>query len=175
MVSDVQTARAALLHVMLLLRTAIVVCSPLIHLRCCAPDATPLETLEANALAALEREAILDTRLGTGVGATKERAEILATLELYEEASAREVDSEHMSAFAREQPEEASAQSRRLLHGPNDRVAVFGGDPARRRAAITSWMQAAAFEMRPGLCPLLTSHGALCAALPVARPLRLAT
>ena len=93
--------------------------------------ALSLPELEAAAFGALEKEARLDEKLGAGVGATKERAAIQAAVEAYEEALA----ADEAAAVAREAAaaDGESSSERTLYHVATDHIAVFGGDPARRK------------------------------------------
>ena len=124
-------------------------CARCMKLRCCDDEAS-LEILEARALAALEREAELDARFGDGVGAARERSKLLATLQAYEEAAASTVEPSQAGVESceaelilgdEEVGGEETVAKQHLLHGPDDRVAVFGGNPARRRAQIAKWMR----------------------------------
>ena len=93
--------------------------------------ALSLPELEAAAFGAIEKEARLDEKLGAGVGATKERAAIQAAVEAYEEALA----ADEAAAIAREAAaaDGESSSERTLYHVATDHIAVFGGDPARRK------------------------------------------
>ena len=94
--------------------------------------ALSLTELEAAAFGALEKEARLDEKLGAGVGATKERAAIQAAVEAYEEALA----ADEAAALARKAAaggDGESSSERTLYHVATDHIAVFGGDPARRK------------------------------------------
>ena len=93
--------------------------------------ALSLSELEAAAFGALEKEAHLDEKLGAGVGAKKERAVIQAAVEAYEGALA----ANDAAALAEAVGEDdiVSPSERTLYHVATDHIAVFGGDPARRK------------------------------------------
>jgi hypothetical protein len=91
--------------------------------------ALSLSEVEAAAFGALEKEAHLDEKLGAGVGAKKERAVIQAAVEAYEGALA----ANDAAALAEAVGEDVSPSERTLYHVATDHIAVFGGDPARRK------------------------------------------
>ena len=103
-----------------------------------------LTEMEAAAFGALEKEAHLDEKLGAGVGAQKERAVIQAAVQAYEDALA----ANEAAALAREAAEaaedageeDASPPERTLYHVATDHIAVFGGDPARRKDKVSKRM-----------------------------------
>ena len=102
---------------------------PLLHAHM-AMAASDLDALEAAAIRALEREAELDDQLGDGIGAGKERARIATAIAAFEDAAAlasAEAAQETVSG-----PPSLDALPVRS-HSAEDRVAVFGGNPARRR------------------------------------------
>ena len=106
--------------------------------------ALSLTEMEAAAFGALEKEAHLDEKLGAGVGAQKERAVIQAAVQAYEDALA----ANEAAALAREAAEaaedageeDASPPERTLYHVATDHIAVFGGDPARRKDKVSMRM-----------------------------------
>jgi len=98
------------------------------------------DALEAAALEALEREAVLDTRLGVGVGAAKERVSIAAAIAAFEAAEAAASDPA-VSAAVRPLESVPSVDAPQRQHTATDRVAFFGGDPARRREMVRKRLQ----------------------------------
>ena len=103
--------------------------------------ALSLTEMEAAAFGALEKEARLDEKLGAGVGANKERAVIQAAVEAYEAALA----ANEAAALAGEAAEAAGEDDvppseRTLYHVATDHIAVFGGDPARRKDKVSMRM-----------------------------------
>ena len=103
--------------------------------------ALSLTEMEAAAFGALEKEARLDEKLGAGVGANKERAAIQTAVEAYEGALA----ANEAAALAGEAAEAAGEDDvppseRTLYHVATDHIAVFGGDPARRKDKVSQRM-----------------------------------
>ena len=103
--------------------------------------ALSLTEMEAAAFGALEKEARLDEKLGAGIGANKERAAIQTAVEAYEGALA----ANEAAALAGEAAEAAgeddvSPSERTLYHVATDHIAVFGGDPARRKDKVSQRM-----------------------------------
>ena len=100
--------------------------------------ALSLSELEMAAFGALEKEAHLDEMLGAGVGAGKERAVIQAAVAAYEEALA----ANEAAVLAREAAKaaEAAPPKRTLYHAGTDHIAIFGGDPARRKDKVSKLM-----------------------------------
>ena len=126
----------------MLLVLALARSSPTLHCpRHSASCMSSLAELEAAAFAALEKEERLDAKLGAGTGAAKERAAIRATLDEYEEvleASAALAAAEE--AAADPLPEQGEDR-RQLYHEATDHIAVFGGDPNRRKVQVSKQMQ----------------------------------
>ena len=100
--------------------------------------ALSLSELEAAAFGALEKEAHLDEKLGAGVGAKKERAVIQAAVEAYEGAlAANEAAALARKAAEASDEDSVSPAERTLYHIATDHIAVFGGDPARRKDKVS--------------------------------------
>jgi hypothetical protein len=87
----------------------------------------------------------LDTKLGVGCGATKERSKLQVIVDAWEEQEQRTLDEAEPEPEKNMEYEMAELQvaagdgdSVKLVpkHGPDDRVAILGGDPARRREAV---------------------------------------
>jgi len=95
-----------------------------------AMAASDLDALEAAAIKALEREAELDVKFGNGIGAGNERACIAAAIAAFEDAAA--LASAEAAQETVSEPPSLDAPAVRS-HSAEDRVAVFGGNPARRR------------------------------------------
>ena len=102
---------------------------------------------EQDALEAFERLNSLDERLGEGCGATKERDKLTKIVESWmqeEEATdgAEDRDSPDEEEFEEEDDCENDHEGAYIdRHGSDERVAVFGGDPTRRRQSVEKRMQ----------------------------------
>lgn len=101
---------------------------------------------DEDALVALEKLEELDAKLGVGCGASKERTKLNAILQHWEEAESQthrmssDAVEEHYKAddLAVDENSNSYWDSSKFVmkHSSKERVAVFGGDPARRRQAV---------------------------------------
>ncbi|CAB9519317.1 expressed unknown protein [Seminavis robusta] len=91
---------------------------------------------------ALERIEALDIRLGVGCGATKERAKLQIILDAWEEQeAAREAELDQAEESLYDDTVEITVTENDSIkyvakHLPHERVAILGGDPARRREMV---------------------------------------
>ncbi|KAL3938702.1 MAG: hypothetical protein SGBAC_006435 [Bacillariaceae sp.] len=101
---------------------------------------------DEDALVALERLEELDAKLGVGCGASKERTKLNAILQNWEESEnqthrmSSDAVGEYQKAddLAVDEGSNSYWDSLRFVmkHSSKEQVAVFGGDPARRRQAV---------------------------------------
>lgn len=100
-----------------------------------------LRNTEQDALEALERLSYLDEKFGEGCGASKERARLQKRVECWWQSVDNEQDLDDSSNIGEPGEEEATNcndQDGPFIdrHGENERVAIFGGDPSRRKQTV---------------------------------------
>jgi hypothetical protein len=110
---------------------------------------------DEDALRAMERLEALDTKLGIGIGASKERAKLNKIIEEWEEQqqqrASEEDHAEHDGSNNEEDEDDEddfdgassdwdATHKYVVKHSPLDSVAIFGGDPSRRRLVVEKKM-----------------------------------
>jgi hypothetical protein len=101
---------------------------------------------EQEALQALERLSHLDEKLGVNCGAAKERARLTKIVESWMQAVEEDEDADEDDFNDGEDDEEDNEMSYNDgvyidRHGSGERVAIFGGDPVRRRQYVEKRLQ----------------------------------
>jgi hypothetical protein len=93
-----------------------------------------------DAINAMERLEEIDAKLGYNVGATKERARLHAIIDQWEEDSILKDVAEGELDDGGEDDDDDNIEwdDTKFVpkHSPEERVAIFGGDPARRRQSV---------------------------------------
>lgn len=99
---------------------------------------------------AMERLEAIDAKLGVGCGATKERARLQRVLDAWEEQQQTMEQQQEQEGEEEDYGNDDSTNDDHdeewndwdmthkwvKKHNPNDRVAIFGGDPAKRRTLL---------------------------------------
>lgn len=99
------------------------------------------EVTEDDAWRALERLDEMDAKFGVGCGASKERAKLNMIITQWEQAEAAKQQEENnafIEDYDNEETDNVYWDDTKFVakHLPTDAVALFGGDPARRRQSV---------------------------------------
>jgi len=113
-----------------------------------AEDHSTSSSSEDAAMRALERLAELDAKLGVDCGATKERSrlmDIVSAWELEQQTDENDDDNddydEQEEYTTNNDTDGADAGAYVERHCKQDRIAIFGGDPVRRRRTVAKRMK----------------------------------